>query len=64
MLKGEIVTNIYKLCRNKSALRCSLKTILDTAGKYYTKEELNALYQDVIKGRIKPEVALNNILEL
>lgn len=64
MLNGEIVTNIYKLCKNKNALRCSLKTILDTAGKYYTKEELNALYQDVIKGRIKPEVALNNILEL
>lgn len=64
MLKGEIVTNIYKLCKNKNALRCSLKTILDTAGKYYTKEELNTLYQDVIKGRIKPEVALNNILEL
>jgi hypothetical protein len=64
MLKGEIVTNIYRLCRNKNALRCSLKTILDTAGKYYTKEELNALYQDVIKGRIKPEVALMSLVEL
>ena len=64
MLKGEIITNIYKLCRNKQALRCTIKTIIDTGAKYHTKEELMALCQDVLKGRVKPEVALMSLVEL
>jgi predicted transcriptional regulator len=58
MLKGQIVTEIYRLCKHKDSIKCTLKTIIDTACKYHNEQELKEVYNDVKKGKVKPEVAI------
>ena len=58
MLNGEIVTEIYKLCKHKDTIKFPIKTIIDIATKYHSHQELMEVYNDVKRGRVKPEVAI------
>lgn len=58
MLNGEIVTEIYKLCKHKDSIKYTIKTIIDIATKYHSHQELMEVYNDVKRGRVKPEVAI------
>lgn len=58
MLKGQYVTEIYKLCKSKDAIKCTIKTIIDISCKYHSIREIKEVYDDVKKGKVKPEAAI------